>query len=558
MKNFKIEILFYPFLILISTLAITYYTSLICLSLKINTPKFLIVYSLLFTLTFILLNKKIHWINYLFSLIILSVICYASYVYVIDIYDTSWDGQWYHQDAIIKLYNGWNPIYSTSTSNELGASDMWIHHYTQGAWIIESSILKLTERIQSAKILTSILILVSFLNVIYIFLKYKLLRNKTLIVLIALAVSLNPIALSQMFSFYVDGISALLITNILILLFAYYKENQSSYILIFLAFTISIYINVKFSNLVYISIVLFGYFLLLLLNNRKLIKQFILSFSIIYILSVLVIGYSSYTKNTIEKGHPFYPLMGKGSYSGLISRIQKPANFDSTNTRFDNFIIANALAFPQYSRSPLEYKERMPFTETTYFQYFSTDSEIAGFGAIYFDILIVMLILSTIFLITYYISKRKIITLNYNYIFTLIIILNILFLSCLINDGMHVARYIPQFHLIPIIGLIYLARIKSSFFKIYVGIIIIAFLFNSYYIIERQLQYYKDLSRHVIFEMQYLNEQYKYVEVDMEYESVERRLIENKVKYIKKDLSLDTAKSPFLFTGNRNFYKGIK
>ncbi len=525
---------------------------------QISTPKYLLIYSLLTTSIVVLYYNKFNWINFSIGLLILCLICYFSYLFVIDIYDTSWDGQWYHQDAIIKLYNGWNPLYSKSTSNELGASDMWIHHYTQGAWIIESSILKLTERIQAAKILTSILILVTFLNVVYIFIKYKIVKNLFLLLLTALAISLNPIALSQLFSFYVDGISALMITNILLLLFAYHKEQHSKVLFLLIAFSISIYINLKFSNLVYISIILFGYFLILCINNRNLIKQFIISFSFVYFLSVVVVGYSSYTKNTIEKGHPFYPLMGKGSYSGLISRIQRPANFDSTNTRLDNFIIANVFAYPQYSRSPLEYKSRMPFTSTSYFQYFSTDSEIAGFGAIYFDILIVMFLLGSLIILVYYFLRPKIFNYNYKDISIFLIIISTLFLSCLINDGMHVARYIPQFYLIPIIILIILSRLNAAIIKIFASITLIAFILNSYYIIERQLEYYKDISRHVIYEMQYLNEQYKYVEVEMEYESVERRLIENNVKYIKKDLSLDTTKSPFLFTGNRNHYKGIK
>ncbi len=559
MKKINFEVLLYPIIILISTLAITYYISLFCLFFKLNNPKYTLIYAYIIALFSIkILFTKSSFLDLIVSSFFVVSICIVSYFAVINIYDLSWDGQWYHQDAIIKLYKGWNPIYSVSTTNNVGSSELWINHYTQGIWIIEANILRLTERIQSAKVLTLVLVLITILNSIYVFQKYKLSKNIFISILFSIAIVLNPIAISQIFSFYVDGISALMVTNIIMLLYIYFKENHSKSILVILLFIISIYINVKFSNLVYISIILFGYFLILLYTKRKIDFNYIFSFSIIYLFSAVIIGYSSYTKNTIEKGHPFYPLMGEGSYSGLISRIQKPANFDSTNNRLDNFIIGNLFAFPQYSRSPFEYKVRLPFTPTTYFQYFSTDAEIAGFGAIYFDILIVLFTCIIFSMLYLYKKRRELYILNKNKLIVGIIIVVTLFSSCLINDGMHVSRYIPQFYLIPFILLIFTYKIDGRFFKILTVLILTAFMVNSYYILERQITYYKDMSRHVIFEMQYLNEQYKYVEVEMEYESVERRLIENNVKYIKKDLTSDSLKNPFLFTGERNFYKGIK
>jgi hypothetical protein len=43
----------------------------------------------------------------------------ASLLIAVRFFDCSFDGQWYHQDAVMFLSNGWNPVWDDAVSNKL-------------------------------------------------------------------------------------------------------------------------------------------------------------------------------------------------------------------------------------------------------------------------------------------------------------------------------------------------------------------------------------------------------------------------------------------------------
>jgi len=47
------------------------------------------------------------------------------------VYDTSCDGQTYHQEAIVHLHDRWNPYNDPSDP-----SNPWVRHYPKASWLI--------------------------------------------------------------------------------------------------------------------------------------------------------------------------------------------------------------------------------------------------------------------------------------------------------------------------------------------------------------------------------------------------------------------------------------
>lgn len=74
-----------------------------------------------------------------------------------NVYDASYDGQWYHS-SIIKLMNdGWNPFYHPILQQDevpyYTNTHIWVSHYAKGMETIEAGIVALTGNLESGKTL---------------------------------------------------------------------------------------------------------------------------------------------------------------------------------------------------------------------------------------------------------------------------------------------------------------------------------------------------------------------------------------------------------------------
>lgn len=94
-------------------------------------------------------------------------IAYASIIFLICIlvsnyfYDVSFDGQWYHQDAIILLSEGWNPFHDIALVNNQTSGNCapYLNHYPKASWIAGACLYKFTNSIQIAKSFNLVFIL---------------------------------------------------------------------------------------------------------------------------------------------------------------------------------------------------------------------------------------------------------------------------------------------------------------------------------------------------------------------------------------------------------------
>lgn len=476
------------------------------------------------------------------SNLLFLVLCTTLFYLLSKTYDVSWDGQWYHQDAIIQLAKGWNPFYASSNPNlSISESDLWIHHYPQASWIVQANIFQLGGSIQATKLLHLILSMACF-GMAYVVLSELLSINAFASLLFSVCIAFNPITYSQFFSFYVDGQTAMGLSIYILLLI--YLSNKPSRIYYLLLSAVFIYIaNIKFTNVVYLSVFnLFFYGLINYKQKFEVVKRNTLFFIALYLVGIVCIGYSSYTRNTLENGNPFYPLLGKNNVGEIVKNIPLSANFKNQN-RFENFIDAS-FAYPEYARDPDSSRFRMPFTAVSYDEYYRTDVELSGFGARWSEILIISLF--AFFLVLYNLTKQK------KYILLLIPIC--ICLSAFINEQFFVARYVPQLWLIPIFIVVLLYTQKGLILKSIALAISLFLIYNSVKIVEAQIKYQKTVRNNINLEIEYLKT-FKYpLEVKCKYKSVINRLEENKIPYIELTEESQKQKVQFNHTFEENYY----
>ena len=98
------------------------------------------------------------------SLIITSLVFWGLATVFGHTYDTSYDGQDYHQSAVIELSDKWNPIYQKAMPIKLTnkIDGPVVSGYGKIIWAIDSSIYKLTHNIDSATVINLIVGMLAF------------------------------------------------------------------------------------------------------------------------------------------------------------------------------------------------------------------------------------------------------------------------------------------------------------------------------------------------------------------------------------------------------------
>ena len=295
--------------------------------LKINSLSWILPISFLVLSLFSIISLKTIWpfIFYL-AVFILSII--ISYVF----FDMSYDGKAYHQSAIYHLSKDFNPYFDILSKKDTQYYT-YINHYPKVFEIVSSSIYAFTDKIQTAKCFNLIFI---FSNIIigFFLIKECLGFNKLLTSIFSLIIALNPVVISQICTFYVDGF---MYSTIVALIYAILLrvKNTSTLINISIFLLSVILCNIKFTSLVYFFIIFFSATGLFLLYNDKKSFSFILKNGILTIvLGIAFLGYNPYVKNYKAGNHIFYPIYGEKKID-IITHVS-PTEFKGKN-RFEKF-----------------------------------------------------------------------------------------------------------------------------------------------------------------------------------------------------------------------------
>lgn len=405
-----------------------------------------------------LLSKSQHYYTlktFGWALVVFILILVLGAIHVTSIFDTSYDGMWYHQEAVINFAKGWNPYKHMLLPHEgTETGTFYDNHYPKAVWIAEATVYKFTGLLESAKVynlvLASGLLFLSWFGLMQLKFVHPIISF-----LIAVLIGFNPTSIYQLYAFYVDGqLGASLMAIMILLVSSILLNNRTLFWIALLIF--SYLANIKFTGLVYGCIVLAFYLGYLIWRKRSDFKYYFISTAAAVFVTIIVLGYPTYVTNTLNNQHPFYPIMGPGSYGDDIAKIPQPANFATLN-RFDKFITAT-FAEPMWCRAPLTTKPKRLF-KPIYDKYYFTraDFEISGFGPYYAELFGgFLLALALLFFIP---SKYK---------KEIALFLIVVVVSTFINSEAWYARYAPQFWLFGIALVVVLQQNKYTKYLAYV------------------------------------------------------------------------------------------
>ena len=357
-------------------------------------------------------------------------------------YDISFDGQWYHQEAVYQMARGWNPFKGDYPDNTIRNGSFWFNHYAKGIEIFQADIYMLTGKIESGKATGLILAAGSFFLCVYFFdLLQKFSRIK--IIWISFLLAFSPLVVVQLLTFCNDGqMSSMLlyaiVTGCLIVL------EYKKFLLILLFSVILCALNIKFTAILYITLFMATLLGVVFKQKRVYLRPLLFVMVVSGFLGFCVIGYNPYVTNYLHAGHPFYPLMGKNKVD--IMTAEYPVSWRQMN-RFQKLFLSLFTHTDDLNLSvdpDPEIPLKIPFTFTKTDIHNSVNPQVtmAGFGALFSGILLLSLILLIFIIIKPFPTGKR---------FFLGVLLLSLTGSILIMEEAWSARYVPQFWFIPLI-----------------------------------------------------------------------------------------------------------
>ena len=395
-------------------------------------------------------------------------------------YDFSFDGQWYHQDAIILLKNGWNPFYDQPILNEIasGKNANYINCYPKAPWTISACVYATSGAIEHAKFYQLVLLFASFFLSLHFMLRWFPLSILSAF-LLSFVVAFSPVVVGQTLSFYVDGQLAVFTLLTLYFLCDWVSNLESKVPLVLLGICLVYLANIKFTGLIYSMVFLFFAFSWVLWKEREKALQMALKLSVIMTVAIFLFGYCTYPRNIIQHGHPFYPIMGKNNEGKEIAAAQYPMNFFGKN-RFEKFYLAS-FALPNYTAPkthPSIPKEL--FTSNVVkasLPYYRNHQpvEMSAMGPLQAELLILLV---PLFLLSFLFYRKL-------WIYVLFFGLAT---SCVIQPECWNYRYVPQLLFIYILVIIPVLLSKYWLIKFYGHLLLVGFIISFMF---AHIQYYQ-------------------------------------------------------------------
>lgn len=359
---------FLAFLVLSIRVSFFFNITVSYLTLPISLAAYSLFLTILFGIVRILKDKSsaylvlVSFIAFIFSIGIAAFILGKTY-------DISWDGQGYHQSAVIALSSNWNPLKDPSIDFEQKLpSQIFAEGYPSALWEIESAIYSHLRFINSAKVVNIFIAAIAFL-VSYSLLR-KLAIGKILSIVISVLVVLQPIYMLQVLTFMQDGFGyELLIIAVASLAVYALSKNEYWSITVFLLAEIFL-VSTKYSNLPIALILglIFGIILVNRIFNKEV--QFTLKTNLYiaaFICISLLFATLPYIRNQIVFNAAFYPtnipeLIGSVKYNNIPLNI---SNENKVNLLFYGIFSKSQ---PQESGDPRNEKNiaslKIPFTFT--------------------------------------------------------------------------------------------------------------------------------------------------------------------------------------------------
>lgn len=386
-------------------------------------------------------------------------------------YDLTVDGNTYHKTAIAFINSGWNPLgegikeYQKTHDDiikiqESSKADLWVEHYPKATWILAATIYHMTGSIESGKCISFIFMIMLMM------ISYECLRrilDKRWAFGISILLTLNPIMLSQFFSYYVDGIMGIMFIIECLLLFQLKeKEPVPKELWICLIAIASIFVNLKFTGLLCSGGIAAVFYFYDLWKNRKEkdLKTIFLRitgmFVVVYVIAIFLVGSNSYVKNTIDHHNPLYPIIGKDKVD-IVTTMQ-PKDFNEMS-HLKKFVYAlfSKTANTTYDDGRPILKNPIKIDRSEIDNLMIADIRIGGGGPWYTLSLLIAFFLSIPTL--YYYHKEKKDKKIGKYIGITLLSIS---LTMILSREYWWARYVPQFYTIPVLAVLLISYVTKD------------------------------------------------------------------------------------------------
>ena len=391
--------------------------------------------------------------SFLIAVVSLTLICSL-------FYEMSWDGNAYHKPAIGAMANGWNPMFASlqehwaqnGMSALPGDAPRWADHYAKAGWLFAASIYKITGNIESGKAYHPMMVLALF-SIAACYLAKRGSFSKKQALTIAALTAVNPITLPQLLSYTNDGLLSCALFLVILCLGILMDEKSPlprRFVWCAAVCGILVCVNVKFTGLAYAGVfcVLFYVLHVLFAPKGKKIRhgaKLMVAYAVIFCTAVFVIGSSTYVKNTLDHGHPFFPLMGAGA-SDIISHNQ-PESFDEMPNAEKLFRATFSQSANPMRRTGQDAKLKIPFLihPREFAVSVTVDTRIGGFGPWFSGILLLALAQIARSIPWLWREKRKL-------FFVLMGNLLLIFTLLLGISDAWWARYSPFFYCVPLMA----------------------------------------------------------------------------------------------------------
>lgn len=417
------------------------------------------------TLLFVVQRNMRLW---LFSSLWVVGIIAVSFFVALLVLDYSYDGQWYHQEMIWQLANGWNPFkeHHAPKLDILTGATVWVNHYGKGLETVQAAIYNLTGIIEISKAVNFILVIAAGL-LFFTFLQRSFNSFSTQKqVFFTILFLLCPIVLRQAFTFLIDWALYVLLI-ILIPALITYGKNQSRTALLTIAAVVMLAASIKFNFLFWCGFAVLCYMVHWLHAKKyQTLRKVLITCVMSGITAVAFVNYNPYVSNTIDHKHPLYPLMGEGKKDIMSNNMPIYLRGKSQISQVLISLFAHPNVFLEW-RGTAFHVSKFHFIGVK-----SADSRIGGFGGFFSWALLIsigFLAASAIRGKDMFRNKQR---LPYS------IFAGILFLALFILPSGWWARYVPFFYCFPLIICLYFESdnsmpiFKKLRFIIYIMVII--------------------------------------------------------------------------------------
>jgi hypothetical protein len=310
------------------------------------------------------------------------------------VHDFSYDGQAYHQEAIIRLGEGWNP-WTQSLTAEQTNQYKWLNGYPKITWQVGTLSYRIWNRIETAKV-AMWLIGISAAGFAALWARRAAATSPAprLVWVTYLLLMLNPIALCQWATFQLDGFVYWCLVGMLCALASVLYPRSSPLsqpvaLVIFALFALSL-ATAKFTGIVfavYATLVMGA----LLWHRRKTLP--VPSRRGLILASVATVAVTSlcmvhpYLHNTLRHQHPLWPVLGPktidiigyAEHSDFVRRDRVTKFLWSNNARARNLAGFTGEADDNRYGRP---RWKVPFSlyRSEIRPYVAPDVHIGGFG----------------------------------------------------------------------------------------------------------------------------------------------------------------------------------